>query len=139
MYHANKTRRKYKKQYKKGDDSCPFCPPVATNRKIKEFNHFYVIENGVKYDYWEGHRVIEHLLLVPHAHIENLSELDANQRTEMMEIITKYEINGYSVYARGVNSPRRSIKHQHTHIIKIDEKQLRTILFIKKPYFLFKI
>ena len=139
MYHANTTRRKYSKQYKKGDDSCPFCTPVETKGDIKEFKDFYIIENGVKYDYWEGHRVIEHLLLIPYAHVENLSELKANQYNELMKIISEYETNGYSVYARGVDSPRRSVKHQHTHLIKIDKKQLRTILFIKKPYFLFKI
>lgn len=139
MNHSNKTRRNYKLQYREKNKGCPFCPPHITGREIKEFTNFVIIENGVKYDFWEGHKVTEHLLLIPKAHIKSLAELQQSEYKELMTIFAQYESDGYSVYARGVGSPRRSVEHQHTHLIKIENKRPRAILFINKPYFLFKI
>lgn len=141
MYHSNKKYRAYKKQYRNKSSGCPFCTPLINDRrnvKLKEFNNFIIIENGVKYDYWEGYKVIEHLLLVPKEHIVSLSEMDSAQHGEMIKIISDYETLGYNIYARSVKSAARTVEHQHTHLILIEGKDYRVFMSMQKPYILFK-
>lgn len=111
-----------------------------TNEKIiEETKNFAVIPNRTKYDYWEMHSVVEHYMVVPKRHAESLDELTAAEQAELMRILAKYEKAGFSLYARGVGFIRRSVKHQHTHLIKASNKEPKFTLFIKKPYWLFRI
>lgn len=139
MYHSNKTRKRYREQYVDKDAGCPFCPPLVHERLITEHEHFVIIENGIKYDQWEGHEVTEHLLLIPRVHIDKIGELSMHASAEMVKIISDYEAEGYNIYARGFKSQRRSVAHQHTHLIKISGKRARIMLFIEKPYLLFRV
>ena len=139
MHHFNKTRKKYKKQYK-DETGCPFCEPLIGQReRIAETAHFVVVENNVAYDLWEGHTVTEHLMVIPKKHVEKLADLSSRQKAELVNILSEYEGRGYNVYARGAKGPRRSVEHQHTHLIKIGDNGVKALLLIAKPYFLFKI
>jgi hypothetical protein len=51
-----------------------------------------------------------------------------------MVIISEYEAKGYNIYARGHGNVSRSVKHQHTHLIKLVDKPAKLILYAKKPY-----
>jgi hypothetical protein len=55
-----------------------------------------------------------------------------------MDQVAKYEAKGYSVYARGVGFVKRSVKHQHTHLIKVTNKKPKIALFLQSPYYLLK-
>lgn len=140
MYHFRKTRKRYERQKdSNAKTGCPFCAPDMQQHKIAESETFYIIKNGVAYDLWEGHTVVDHLLLVPKQHIEDLADLTDKQCVEMMRIVGDYEKRGYNTYARGNKSARRSVEHQHTHFIKINHERARSLLFVEKPYLLFKI
>ncbi|NBW29463.1 hypothetical protein EBR37_03720 [bacterium] len=136
MNHYRKTFKKYKAR--KNDSSCPFCDENTYSRIIVENKYSYIVPNQTKYDLWELHDVQDHLLLIPKRHVESLKQLDKNEKIEIIEQIAIYEEKGYSVYARGVGFIRRSVKHQHTHLIKSSNKEAKIALFIDKPYLLLK-
>jgi diadenosine tetraphosphate (Ap4A) HIT family hydrolase len=122
-------------QQRKKSDGCPFCDPTEIDyRLIEQTDHAYVIPNKTPYDVWEHHKVLEHLLVIPKRHVGHLGELDDSELVDVMRLISRYEAAGYSVYARGIASPRRSVGHQHTHLIKIDQKSPRISLYMQKPY-----
>ena len=39
-----------------------------------------------------------------------------NQK-KAQEILSKYEAQGFSIYARAAQNVRKTVKHQHTHLI----------------------
>jgi diadenosine tetraphosphate (Ap4A) HIT family hydrolase len=140
MHHFRTTRKKYEAQITANSKKmCPFCDPETRSKTVRDFKDFYIVKNIVEYDVWELHNVVEHLLLVPKKHAENLNVLSDSERLEFMNIIAEYESDGYNIYARGVKSERRSIVHQHTHLIKTRGKQAYLSLFSRKPYFLWKV
>lgn len=94
--------------------------------------------NLTQYDLWELYDVEDHLLVIPKRHIETLKELTNNERLDIMDQVAEYEANGYNVYARGVGFARRSVNHQHTHLIKVTNKKPRLAVFLQYPYYLFK-
>ena len=96
----------------------------------------FIIPNRVSYDMFEGQHVVGHLMVIPKRHAESIGEFTPEEMVDQMTIITQYEKQGYDVYARGVDSVACSVKHQHTHLIKCDNKNKypRFLLFIGKPY-----
>jgi diadenosine tetraphosphate (Ap4A) HIT family hydrolase len=85
---------------------------------------------------FEGQRVEDHLMVIPKRHAETVGEFTDREILDQMKIAGKYEMNGYDIYARGVGNISRTVKHQHTHLIKGDNKSKwpRFLLFIDKPY-----
>lgn len=76
--------------------------------------------------------------MVPKRHVLSLKELTDEEKLDHMNIIAAYEAEGYNIYARSVDSSTRSVPHQHTHLIKASGKRAKAVLFLQKPYFLFK-
>lgn len=58
------------------------------------------------------------------------------EMAEYIKILTKYEKLCYSIYARSPGNTSKSIVHQHTHLIKIDDKSKKWIFYLKKPHVL---
>ena len=116
MNHYRKTIKKYKKNQK--NEGCPFCSQTTIDNAVFENDLVYVVPNLTQYDLWELHDVENNLMVIPKRHVESLSELTDKERLAVMEQAAKYEAQGYSVYARGVGFAKRSLKHQHTHLIK---------------------
>lgn len=142
MYHYRKTRKSYKQKLTSDTQKnlCTFChDDVMESRIVEELPHALVIRNRTRYDVWEGHSVLEHYLVIPKACVGSLNELpDDAARLEIMNIIAVYEQRGYNIYARAVGSPSRSVRHQHTHLIKFCERpQARISVYIARPYFVF--
>lgn len=120
-------------------DDCPFCDEKSqTGKVIYENNSIYVIPNLTKYDLWEMVDVTDHLLVIPKRHVTALSQLSKAERLDIMNTCADYEEKGYSVYARGVGFIKRSVEHQHTHLIKTKNVKARLMLFMKRPYILIK-
>ena len=142
MYHYRKTRNTYRK-HNAGDkklDDCTFCNELKVHDKIvREGKTMFVIPNRVSYDIFEGRRVEDHLMIIPKRHLTSFDEFTDDEVLEMVRMTAEYEKNGYNVYARGWGNVSRAGKHQHTHLIKTDNKLTRAIFYIRKPYFLIKL
>jgi diadenosine tetraphosphate (Ap4A) HIT family hydrolase len=144
MYRSRKTTKAYHstENHKHKDeiatDHCPFCTlddrPVLTNSSTMR-----VFPNKFPYEYWDNRGVIEHLLLVPKRHVESLSELTDVEKIEAMNLMAQYEAEGYSVYWRSKANTARSVHHQHTHLIKVDNVSPHLAVYSQKPYFVFKV
>ena len=139
MHHYRKNRQNYAR-LRRGDDKrgdCSFCSDTTlADRVIKATSAMYVLPNRTYYDMFEGLRVQDHLMVIPRRHVETIRDFTKQEKLEMMELIGEYEAEGYSVYARGVGSINRSVKHQHTHLIKLRNVRPKFIFFLYKPYFL---
>ena len=99
-----------------------------------------MVENKFPYDIWEYRTVIDHLLIVPKMHAAGIAELSEGTRLSILSYISRYEDNGYDVYARSVGSNMRSVtNHQHTHLIKTAGKPATMSVYVKKPYWVAKI
>ena len=138
MHHYRTTLQHYTANLRKSKDSCPFCDTATVQKSLYKNDSLYVVENITQYDLWEMHDVIHHLLIVPNRHVESLSELIDGERLALMAVAADYEQRGYNVYARGVGFITRSVRHQHTHLIKASNKTPRAALFLQKPYMLIK-
>ena len=107
----------YQEYLKTVGDKCVFCH--LTNPVVEQTSYFYVIKNIFAYDTWDGVPVTRHLMIVPKAHRLELATFDDREAREFLALLTKYEQRGFSVYARSKHNSRRSIAHQHTHLIKL--------------------
>lgn len=136
MNHYRKTIHKYKSRQR--SRGCPFCSPDTVASAIFENELIYIVANLTQYDLWELHDVEDHLLIIPKRHVETLGELSRAERLAVMDQAAKYEANGYSIYARGVGFVKRSVKHQHTHLIKVTNRKPKIAIFLQSPYYLLK-
>lgn len=139
MLHYRKTKLTYNK-HRKNDaikPSCPFCSVAERGERIvAENDTMFAIPNRTSYDMFEGRRVTDHIMVIPKAHRKGFGDFTEQERNDAMLLIGQYETEGYNVYARGVDSPSRSVEHQHTHLIKLQDKASKVIVFTKKPYVL---
>ncbi|HSX28874.1 MAG TPA: hypothetical protein VLF60_05495 [Candidatus Saccharimonadales bacterium] len=125
---------------------CPFChleDKVLNPRErqiIEETAHARVMDALYPYDLWEWRQVTSHLLIVPKRHIALLDELTPEERSDIMDLMCKYDTQNYSVYARSPRSIQRTIPgHQHTHLIKTNETAIKKgAIYMVKPYLLRK-
>jgi diadenosine tetraphosphate (Ap4A) HIT family hydrolase len=136
MYNHYRNKRKNYTEKATADQKifCSFCEGITPDQFIRETEHSTLIKNRLPYDLWEHHKVLEHLLVVPKRHVHTLGELSSEELLDLMSICSEQETKGFSVYARASDSPRRSVHHQHTHLIKIDSRVANGGVYLKKPY-----
>ena len=135
MYHSRKTRKTYDSRLRTDGAACSLCViSDMESQKIDETALFYVIKNRTKYDYWELSNVDDHLMVVPKRHVEGLAGFTDTEKLDYMKILATYETKGFNVYARRLGNPRRSVQHQHTHLIKDDGKEAIFTAYLRKPY-----
>lgn len=142
MYHYRTTRNTYKKHNNsdKQITTCTFCREIEKADKIlHEGKTMFVLPNRVSYDVFEGRHVTDHIMVIPKRHIDSINDFTSEEASEFVQLIGWYESEGYNVYARGRGNISRSVQHQHTHLIKTDDKPTKALLFVKKPYFLIKL
>jgi diadenosine tetraphosphate (Ap4A) HIT family hydrolase len=75
-------------------------------------------------------------MVIPKKHRRGFGDFTPEERNDAMLLIGQYETMGYNVYARGVDSPSRSVEHQHTHLIKLYDKPSKLVIYSEKPYVL---
>ncbi len=136
VYHYRKNYKKYRSFPRA--EVCSLCEDDLAGRSILTTEHAFVLPNRVAYDLWELRNVTEHLMLVPRKHVTKLAELNETARLDIMQILADYEARGYNIYARGVGNTQRSEHHQHTHLIKTEQKKARGSLALQKPYLFVK-
>lgn len=136
MFHYRKNLKIYHSYPK--PNVCSYCDGDLVGRKVEVTKYAYVVPNRTFYDLWELRAVMDHLLIIPKRHVRSLKDLTAPERKDIMDLMCKYEVQNYNVYARAINSKQRSVDHQHTHLIKTHDKQARGSLSIQKPYIFIK-
>lgn len=137
-YHSRKARKKYASFPKSA--TCHFCHPgTETEALVHDGKLAYIIPNRTFYDQWELRKVTDHLMIIPRRHVASLGDLDTAERNEIIDLIAEYEARGYEIYARSPSSTTRSQAHQHTHLIKAENKIGRGLLFWRKPHILWRI
>lgn len=137
MHHFRKTWQVYE-SHRRADNTkqdCTLCVERNLDTVIHMGDTMYVVKNRVQYDMFEGRRVEDHLLVMPKTHKESTAEFTSDEGKELLAIIAEYEAKGYGFYGRGVGSPTRSVKHQHTHLIKLIPKRPKFVVVVNKPYF----
>ncbi len=147
MLHASYVRsRTTTKQYawhtkkrhytKEKATECDFCTLLKhpTAQVVAVYEHCSVIKNNFPYDMWDHYGVNDHLMVVPKRHVVSLGDLTPEEQLDCLKAITKYEADGYSIYARAPSNKGKSITHQHTHLIKTDDKRKKFILYLAQPY-----
>lgn len=141
MHHYRKTRTVYSKHHitDAQQNVCNFCRPDMKEQVLFENKTMYVVANRVAYDMFEDRKVTDHLMVIPKKHHDSIQTFNNEEKCDAMDVIGEYEANGYSVYARGLGSPTRSVKHQHTHLIKLVDRPSRIIVYARKPYVLLNI
>lgn len=127
----------YEKHRKRVEPNvCEFCQiSKGDDQFVEQFQFFKVIKNIFPYSIWDGQNVADHLMVVPLKHTDNLSNMSVKEKVEYVDILQKYESRGYNIYARAPVSIRKSIIHQHTHLIKPIGSVKHFILALTKPFF----
>lgn len=139
MKHYRRTFKTYAhhaKQDRSKHVDCNFCDRSMIEEVLEETDTMMVIRNRVKYDLFDGARVLDHLLIVPKVHRQSLAEFTNTELLESFRLAGKYENEGYGVYARGRGSVARSMPHQHTHLLQLADRASKFMVFTKKPYIL---
>ena len=142
MYHYRKTRNNYKKlnASDRQQADCTFCRTLKQKAGIVyDGSTMFILSNRVSYDLFEGRAVTDHLMVIPKRHTESLADFTDEEALEMHRLSGEYELKGYNIYARSSDSVTRSVRHQHTHFIKTDNKVNKLFLYIRRPHFLIKL
>lgn len=146
MFRYRKTTKLYSSGQKSPKkDLCPFCHledkeinPLP-RRIVKETKHALVLNALYAYDVWEFRDVTDHIMIIPKRHTHTMSELNDDERKEIMDLMCEFEGQDYNVYARSSVSVQRSVAaHQHTHLIKTTGPLARGGFYWKKPYIVWK-
>ena len=93
---------------------------MHNNLVVEKFEYFILVENLFPYQIWDGFEVEKHLLIIPKRFTETISDFSPAEREENFEILSKYEALGFSIYARAAQNVRKTVKHQHTHLITLN-------------------
>lgn len=136
-YRSRKETKIYKNYARKvqADGICEFCKVNEGNPQfVAATTSFKIIKNTFPYSFFDYHKVSDHLLVIPIKHTDTLSSLSPKEASEYIQLISSYESKGYDVFARAPSSKQKSVTHQHTHLIKPVGKELRTIIYTKKPF-----
>lgn len=134
---SRKEHKLYKRYLKTTDKSvCNFCAiQTGSDQLIEQTEYFKVLQNIFPYSIWDGLSVVDHLMITPIQHTDNLGGMQPDQKTEFVDLVARYEAHGYNIYARTPASKIKSVAHQHTHLIKTEGKPKRLIFLLLKPYF----
>lgn len=110
------------------NDACSFCAFHSDHHEqvLLTLDHVHVVRNIYAYKTWDGCPVEDHLMIVPRRHVVGLTELNQEERDEWFQYAEVYEKLGYSVYARAPKNSRKSVVHQHTHLIKTAHHRRKT-------------
>lgn len=112
------------------DGYCEFCNLTNDSTQVlKRYEYFWFVANIFPYDMWDGYRVLEHMMFVPIRHVDSLSDFSKAEQLEYVRLLVTLEKLGYSVYARSAGSKSKSIAHQHTHLMKLSDKHVDTVVF----------
>ena len=132
----NRTHQKAYDKYQRGKQAttCQFCEFSADlDHVLSEHRLFWVVRNIFPYHIWDGSRTGEHLMVVPKRHVDSITAFTSDEKAEYLDLLAIYEAKGYSIYLRAAQNTRKSVTHQHTHLIEV-RSRIKAQLFIEKPH-----
>lgn len=135
---GRKNQKKYIRYVKESNaDGCDFCCfDSSSSQVVEEYARFWKIKNIFEYDVWDGCRVTEHLMISPKRHVISLADFDADEKSEYFDLIAAAESDGYNIYARSHDGVTKSVDHQHTHLLRIEHRRIRYLLYSFVPHIL---
>lgn len=136
LHRKAKSEKKYQ-QYRKNNHKniCEFCEfKPSAPAVVNSTADFWVVKNIFRYDVWDSSKVEDHLMIVPKRHVHWLHEFKANEQKQYFKLIAEYEKAGFNIYARTHKSNRKSVPHQHTHLIKVASEELKVLIYCKRPH-----
>ncbi len=89
-------------------------------RVVRETEYFLVCWNLFQYDLWDGCEVEKHYLVIPKRFVDSVAKFTPEESEEYFKILAYYETKGFSFYARDPKNKQKTVKHQHTHLLKMD-------------------
>lgn len=130
------SQRRYTAHLKTAEkNTCEFCSFSANSPQVVEdLSLFWVVRNIFGYDTWDGCGVEDHLMILPKRHIDSIDHFTHKEVLEYMRTLQKYEVKGYSMYSRAAENITKSIIHQHTHFIKLDNKRKKALFYLRRPH-----
>lgn len=99
---------------------------------MKDAGTFWLVANIFPYTIWDNFYVDEHLMLVPKRHIDSIGRFTDEELQTYGELLAEYEDDGYSVYGRAASNSAKSVTHQHTHLIKVSSRRVKTLIFLDR-------
>lgn len=131
---SEKSYAKHKNKMSKTVE-CNFCMFTEKSTQVVDSStSFWIIENIFAYDMWDGCGVTDHLMIVPKRHVQSLAGLDAIELQEYAQQLALFESDGYSIYARAPENITKSVSHQHTHLIQLNNKRKKILFYARKPH-----
>src|SRR5690606_219671 len=93
---STKEELQYHKYRRTQDESsCSFCTiRKESDQYVKETDQFRVIRNRFPYSIWDGQSVIDHLMITPKKHTDNLGDVDSDGASEYLKLVHEYELKG---------------------------------------------
>ena len=114
--------------------TCEFCEFTEDHQSVLDSNkYFWVVKNIFPYDVWDTAGVSRHLMVIPRRHVDSIAHFSETERKAYVDLLANYEKDGFSIYARAPTSKIKSVIHQHTHLIEVDNKVKRILFYVKKP------
>jgi len=117
---------------------CDFCQ-FETNQAgdiVMATKHFLIVKNMFQYDIWDGCPVTEHLLVSPRRHVVSLNDFTDEEKLAYIQLISEWESKGYSIYARSDLDKTKSVPHQHTHLIRLQGRPVKAMVYLHAPHML---
>ena len=134
---TRKAERDYVNYRRNKNIDCDFCNfNGSSDVLIKEYSLFWHVINKFGYATWDGYCVREHSMIVPKRHAVSISEFTPEESQEYIALISKFEKEGNSIYSRSDKQVTKSIPHQHTHLIQLEDKQVRSLIYNHSPHIL---
>lgn len=133
---------KYQREYdkyrsKNPSGNCQFCTLAEDapleGSLIEEHPRFWVVTAKFPYYIWDGAKAGQHLLVVPKRHVDSIAHFDRAERADYIDVLAEWEARGFSLYARAPQSAKKSVVHQHTHLIEVG-KTIKSQFYLAKPF-----
>lgn len=125
---------KYLQQHPK-TKACVFCTIHSRPEEIvATFTFFYVAIAIAKYDMWDNLGVEEHLMIIPKRHLIGVDEFNPEESQQFFSIISEYEKEGFSLYQRAPTNMGKSVMHQHSHLLRLDNNPKKFVIYLNNPH-----
>jgi diadenosine tetraphosphate (Ap4A) HIT family hydrolase len=118
------------------NDTCVFCAfkDINKGQVLRTEKYFWVVINIFPYNVWDHLPVKDHLMIIPRRHTDAIHHFTVEEQAEYAKLLTEYDNEGYSVYARASTNIFKTITHQHTHLLRLGNKPKSFLLYLHKPY-----
>ncbi|PLS81022.1 hypothetical protein CYG49_03305 [Candidatus Saccharibacteria bacterium] len=119
----------------KGSEQCNFCKFKDNPAEVvADHRLFWITTNLFPYDMWDNQGVETHLMIVPKRHVQAIGDFTNAESKEFLALVSLYEENGFSLYLRAPTNSSKSIPHQHSHLIRTDNKHYSFMFYMSKPH-----